>query len=282
MCFAMLNWCRQKALYAVIFGSIFSQQSFSIALENSNKFALNNSLSNSQTLSIDRWIARTSFECEAVDPDYREVYSFETENYYINICQLDDRFYYRRQSKYEEGNTLLVPAEVVFRGSVFQAFDDDTTYFVGKNGDRHYSSVMHNNNEIVFEPERDSPSATSSQDLAEANLSLPQDAKAVNRPHNASVELDNPDHNSQSEQDRVCMGEESTFHPRLEDWQNLLGQSPDKANTYAVNNGHQFTYDEQTPNQALITTKEGSVVNLNIAATDETIEQICIEQIAEN
>ena len=157
MCFAMLNWCRQKALYAVIFGSVFSQQSFSIALENSSKFALNNSLSNSQTLSIERWIAGTSFECEAINPGYREVYSFETENYYINICQSDDGFYYHRQPKYEEGNTLLVPAEVVFRGSVFQAFDDDTTYFVGKNGDRYYSSVMHNNNEIVFEPELHSP-----------------------------------------------------------------------------------------------------------------------------
>lgn len=278
----MLNWCKQKALYVVMFGSVLSQQSFSIALKNSGQFALNNSLSNSQTPSIARWIASTSFECEAVNPDYREVYSFETEDYYINICQLDDRFYYRRQPKYEGGNTLLVPAEVVFRGSVFQAFDNDATYFVGKNGDRHYSSVMHDNNEIVFEPELDSPSATSSQDVAEANLNLPQKGRAVNRPHNASLELDNPNHNSQLEQDRVCTGEESAFHPKLEDWQNLLGQSPDKANKYAVNNGHQFTYDEQTPNQALITTKQGSIVNLNIAAADETIEQICIQQIAEN
>lgn len=278
----MLNWCKQKALYAVMFGSVLSQQSFSIALKNSGQFALNNSLSNSQTPSIARWIASTSFECEAVNPDYREVYSFETEDYYINICQLDDRFYYRRQPKYEGGDTLLVPAEVVFRGSVFQAFDNDATYFVGKNGDRHYSSVMHDNNEIVFEPELDSPSATSSQDVAEANLNLPQKGRAVNRPHNASLELDNPNHNSQLEQDRVCTGEESAFHPKLEDWQNLLGQSPDKANKYAVNNGHQFTYDEQTPNQALITTKQGSIVNLNIAAADETIEQICIQQIAEN
>lgn len=278
----MLNWCKQKALYVVMFGSVLSQQSFSIALKNSGQFALNNSLSNSQTPSIARWIASTSFECEAVNPDYREVYSFETEDYYINICQLDDRFYYRRQPKYEGGNTLLVPAEVVFRGSVFQAFDNDATYFVGKNGDRHYSSVMHDNNEIVFEPELDSRSATSSQDVAEANLNLPQKGRAGNRPHNASLELDNPNHNSQLEQDRVCTGEESAFHPKLEDWQNLLGQSPDKANKYAVNNGHQFTYDEQTPNQALITTKQGSIVNLNIAAADETIEQICIQQIAEN
>ena len=277
----MINWCRQKALYAVIFCSVFSQHSFSIALENSSKFASNKSLANSQTSKIERWVARTSFECEAVNPEYREVYSFETENYYINICQLDDRFYYRRQAKYEAGETLLVPAEVVFKGNVFQAFDDDTTYFVGKNGDRHYSSVMHNNNEIVFEPELP-PSDTSSQDVAEANLSLPKDGREANRSYNASVELDNSEGNSQSEQDRVCTQNESVLHPSLEDWQNLLGKSPDTANKYAVNNGHQFVYDEQTPNQALITTKEGLIVNLNIAATDETIEQICIEQIAES
>lgn len=278
----MINWCRRKALFIAIFCSFFSPQSFSIALAEGSKFALNNnSLSNDRMLStsIDNWIARTSFECEAVNPAYQEVYSFETENYYINICQLGDRFYYRRQSKDDESNTLLVPAEVVFRGTVFQASDDDTTYFVGKDGDRHYSSVMQNNHEIVFEPELHSPAADLSRDLAAANLNLPTDGREVNQSQNASLESDNPETSERAKRTRVCTKEESAFHPSLAGWQKLIGESPDRANKYAVARGHKFAYDDRTPNLALITTKEGSIVNLNIAATSETIERICIHSI---
>ena len=83
---------------------------------------------------------------------YLEIYGFETKNYYINICQSDSSFYYHHQSKHNAENALLIPATLL-RGNVFQAISGKTKYFVGRDGNVHYSSVMQNNSEIVLEPE---------------------------------------------------------------------------------------------------------------------------------
>jgi hypothetical protein len=127
----MINWCKQNTILLLITSSFWSGQSFGVADS----------------------IVTNGVECHNVNTAYQEVYGFETENYYINICQLDDEFFYYRQSKLDASNKLLIPAESILRGDVFQATAGRTTYFVGIESDRYYSSVMSNNNEIVFEPE---------------------------------------------------------------------------------------------------------------------------------
>lgn len=127
----MINWCKQNTLLLLITSSFWGGQSSGVA---------------------DSIVAK-GVECHNVSTAYQEVYGFETENYYINICQLDDEFFYYRQSKLDASNKLLIPAESILQGDVFQATADRTTYFVGIESDRYYSSVMSNNNEIVFEPE---------------------------------------------------------------------------------------------------------------------------------
>ena len=127
--FAMINWCKQNTLLLLITSYFWSGQSSDVA---------------------DSIV--TKAECSNINTAYQKVYSFETENHHINICQLGNKFYYYRQSKVN-ANNILVPAEAVVRGSVFQAQADETTYFVGIDSDRYYSSVMSNNNEIVLELE---------------------------------------------------------------------------------------------------------------------------------
>jgi hypothetical protein len=127
----MINWCKQNALLLLITSSLWSGQSSSVTDS----------------------IITKEVKCHNVNTAYQEVYGFQTENYYINICQLDDEFFYYRQSKLNASNKLLIPAESILRGDVFQATAGKTTYFVGIESDRYYSSVMSNNNEIVFEPE---------------------------------------------------------------------------------------------------------------------------------
>ncbi len=270
----MINWCKYKVLLIVIFCSLFGRQLVGTALENRSQVSKER-LSEEEISMLDSLIARKAFRCQAIDPAFRDIYSFETENYYINICQLGDSFYYRRQAK-GDVETLLIPAEAVFPGAVFQASDSKTTYFVGKNGDRHYSSVMHNDDEIVFEPELQSPPAVSSE-LAEANIAAEKTKKGTN----VAIEIDDPQ-NAPSESARVCASEKSAFHPSLEGWQKLLGKSPAIANKYATNNGHDFIYDRQNPNIASIATKDGAIVNLDIATVSETIEKVCVQSIAEN
>lgn len=263
------TWCKYQALFIVLCCSFFSRQLASTALERSK---LSHNLSVTPQLDLERWLARTAVICEAIAPAYSEVYGFETQNYYIGICQLADDFYYYRQSKHNQ-TKILIPAQSVSR-DFFQATDGKTVYFVGKNGDRYYSSVMQNNNEMVFEPELQLPSATLSQDVVNAN-------SKVSEANNASLELDNLAQESEAVA-RVCVSEGSAFHPRLDGWQKLLGKSPDTASKYAVNNGHNFSYDDRTPNSASIATEEGTVIDLNIATVSETIEEVCVQSLAEN
>lgn len=303
----MSIWYKQKAL-SLISIAFFSQQSVEIAAaENSNsgdfnwfedsvfvdsnqgelslQFAARSEAEDRivEILQLDNWLAKKQNSCQNVNSAYQQVYSFETDNYYINICQLENNFYYHRQAKFDDDSPLLIPAQLVSHNGVFQANSKGTTYFVGRDGDRYYSSVMLNDNEIVFEPELQlSPDSVLARDVAEANSQLPADGDKADRATNASVEFDRPQENlDSSQQTSICTGA-NTLNSRLDSWQQLLGESLDKANQYALDNGHSFVYDAQTPEQASITTKEGAIVNLNIATTGDTIESVCIRTLAEN
>lgn len=276
----MINWCQRKTLFLIICCSFWSSSLPTLAISEINLRSESNSSSTiKQKRPLGSWITLATRECEAINSAYQEVYSFETEDHLINICQLGNSFYYHRQSKLDQTNTILIPAQTVFGGDVFQASNGKTTYFVGKNGDRFYSSVMQNNNEIVFEPELPLPPANLSQNIAEANSSLPADLKS-NRVNNASLELDSPVDNR--EQVLVCTREKSAFNPRLDGWQRLIGKSTEIVNEYAVSNGHEFVHNSQNSNLASIITKNGAIINLKITNASETIERVCIQPEGDN
>lgn len=212
-------------------------------------------------------LATAAIACRDLNSDYQEIYSFETENYYINVCQSENNFYYHRQSKLtENARNVLVPAQPILSGSVFQATIGKTVYFVGIDSDRHYSSVMLNNNEIVFEPEIEPVAAIAqnSPEFGDRNL------------QNASLELDSP---AEAESPILaCIRDKSAFHPHLDGWQKLIGKSITLASSYAIDNGYSFEYDrEQNPTLALITTKTGGTIDLSVVPDSEIVEQVCIQ-----
>lgn len=276
----MINWCKQKALFLIVCCSFWGHVSSAVvASETGSKLEPNLSFTVEQKLKLNSRIARITVECEAINPAYQEVYSFETENYHINICQLGGSFYYHRQSKLNQDNIILIPAQAILSGHVFQASDGRTTYFVGQDGDRYYSSVVQNNNEIVFEPELQLSPTNLSQGLAEANSNLPTNTRR-NQANNASLELDNPVENSESV--LICTKKKSAFNPRLDEWQKLIGKSTEIAHNYAVSNGYDFIHSEQTPHLASIITEDGATIKLNIATPSETIERVCIQSAGDN
>ncbi|MEM8676487.1 MAG: hypothetical protein AAGF83_21885 [Cyanobacteria bacterium P01_G01_bin.67] len=276
----MINWCGKKTLFAIFLCSFWGTElSAALAVPKSIRFELNTNFIVAQSLDYNDGLSIRLLECQEIDPAYQEVFSFETENLLISICQLGNSFYYHRQSKFDSTDNVLISAQAVYRGSVFQASDGKTTYFVGKNGDRYYSSVMQNNDEIIFEPQLQSPDPDLSQDLAEVNSSLPAKTR-LTQTDNASLELDDPAENA--EQVLICTREKSAFHPRLNGWQKLIGKSTTTANKYAVNNGYEFVYNEQTPNIASIITVEGIVVNLSLTNQSEMVEQVCIQPESDN
>lgn len=220
------------------------------------------------------------YSCQEIDSIYREIYSFQTDNYHISICQLEDSFYYYRQSKLENTSNTLVPAQLVFGGNVFKAVEGKTIYFVGKDENRYYSSVMLNNNEIVLEPEILPTPVSFSRDIVDSGVSFTFGNVTLSSLHQ-TTNVSSPHRFLQSEQNGighlVCIRDSSVLNPRFDDWQNLLGKSPDIANKYATNNGHNFVYDDLSPDRAVIKTKDGKIVNLNIAATGAVIEQVCVQ-----
>ena len=253
------------------------RQRHSISLFNNSRLPSNNII---ETFKVDNWFAQQKNSCQNINSAYQEVYSFQTDNYYISICQLAESFYYRRQSKFDESSILLIPAREISYGGGFQATSKGTTYSVGRDGDRYYSSVMQNDNKIVFEPELSPESdAVLAKDLAEVNSLLPAEGVKVDMATNASLS-DRSENNLNTQQALICLGV-GTSNSRLHNWQQLLGESLDTASQYALNNGYSFVYDAQTPEQASIATS-AAIVDLNVAVDSDTIDRVCIRPIAEN
>lgn len=90
--------------------------------------------------------------CQQIKKEYQEVHAFETQNFYINVCRHKQRYYYHRQSKHNPNHSLLLPANTILNGNMFRAIDRGKTYIVGTSAEGYYSSVMHENNEIILEP----------------------------------------------------------------------------------------------------------------------------------
>lgn len=159
----MINWFNLKLIFIVFLGFFLGQpNSMFTAQVNRLKPNVNNNYSIKNQLLTAQLLADKTLECQKINVAYQEIYSFETENYYINVCQLGNNFYYHRQAKLND-DLLLIPAQAIFGGSIFQASRGKTTYFVGRDGDRHYSSVMNNDHEIVFEPELQLPASSLSR-----------------------------------------------------------------------------------------------------------------------
>ncbi|AFZ33897.1 hypothetical protein Sta7437_0282 [Stanieria cyanosphaera PCC 7437] len=200
--------------------------------------------------------------CQKIGRDYQEIYSFETQNFYINICRLEDNFFYYRQSKLNPRYQILLPATLVFGGDYYQAVDGHTVYLVGINSDGYYSSVMQNNNEIIFEPEIQS-SSTIAQNSWSNNLNL-----------NENNEDTNTEQLSQ-----ICTNDKNDLRPSFSGWQEFIGTSPEVIGKYAVSNGYDFSYNSDNVAEAIINTTNGLQVIFNIEKTTQIVNGICVNSV---
>ncbi len=260
----MINWYKQTYLFIILIGSFFWGHSSLLATSKTK--VISNSSSSYFTKSnreMNIPVAQKAEACASIDSRYREVYSFETEDYYINICQLKGSFYYYRQSKSDQDEAILAPAQSVFSGDIFQANYGKTVYFVGKDGDRYYSTVMQNNSEIVFEPELEPPVSVS---IVKPTVS---DVGLIN-----NLELNGQD---MTEKSLIC-ARSFDFNRDLDGWQKLIGQSGNIANQYAVNS-YNFVFNGDVSKKALTQTKEETAVNLNIPTMNQTTKKACVQPV---
>ena len=159
----MINLCNLKVISILFLGLFLGKQNPVLNTQVNGfqtDYAQNYATQNQLPTAL--LVAQKSSTCQKLNAAYQEIYSFETKSYYINVCRLDNNFYYHRQGKLDKQKVVLIPAQAMF-GGIFQAIRGNTTYFVGKDGDRHYSSVMSNDHEMIFEPELPLPSSSLSR-----------------------------------------------------------------------------------------------------------------------
>lgn len=76
--------------------------------------------------------------CQQLNPEYQDVYAFETPSYHINICQQDQMYFYAGEAKQNDRqdssktlqNSIFMPAEPLENYRGFQAVNGNVTYLV--------------------------------------------------------------------------------------------------------------------------------------------------------
>ena len=66
--------------------------------------------------------------CQQISSDYREVYAFETDSFYINICQKDNLYFYAGEAKQRSANSIFIPAVPLDNNRGFQATNGNVSY----------------------------------------------------------------------------------------------------------------------------------------------------------
>ncbi len=145
-------------------------------------------------------VAQGLSSCQKIAEKYQDVYVFETQNFYINICSHNQKFYYHRKSKQNPTSTIFLPADNILNSNIFQAVDRGKIYIVGNSDEGYYSSVMDENNQVIFEPELKNSSTL-----------------IHDRPKN-HIERYNSNHNKIIK----CSQEQSDNYTRLFSWQHYL------------------------------------------------------------
>jgi len=68
--------------------------------------------------------------CQQIDADYQEVYAFETDSFYVNICARDGLYFYSGQAKQTDANSIFIPAIPLENQRGFKAINGNVSYIV--------------------------------------------------------------------------------------------------------------------------------------------------------
>jgi len=69
-------------------------------------------------------------DCQSLGVMYQEVYAFETDSFYINICQKDNFYFYSGESKQSDRSSIFIPAYPLENNRGFKAVNGNVSYLV--------------------------------------------------------------------------------------------------------------------------------------------------------
>ena len=70
------------------------------------------------------------YDCQQIDSTYQAVYAFETANFYVNICQKGNAYFYSGEAKQGNLSSIFIPAHPLKNGSGFEAKNGNVSYLV--------------------------------------------------------------------------------------------------------------------------------------------------------
>ena len=88
--------------------------------------------------------------CQQIESAYREVEAFETANFYVNICQKDNNYYYLGEAK-TGINTVFIPAHSLASGEMYRADNGNVSYIINILPDGATLTIERNGTQIVKE-----------------------------------------------------------------------------------------------------------------------------------
>ena len=70
------------------------------------------------------------YDCQQINSAYQAVYAFETANFYVNICQKGNAYFYSGEAKHSNLSSIFIPAHPLENGSGFEAKNGNVSYLV--------------------------------------------------------------------------------------------------------------------------------------------------------
>ncbi len=89
--------------------------------------------------------------CQQIDTQYQETYSFETLNFYINICAKGDRYFYTGEAKQGNIGSTFLPAYPLENQQGYQADNGNITYIVSTVSQEGVLIIKQNGRQIALE-----------------------------------------------------------------------------------------------------------------------------------
>ena len=89
--------------------------------------------------------------CQQIGEQYQEVSSFETANFYVNICSKGDRYFYSGEAKQNNLGSIFLPAYPLSSKQSYVASNGNISYLISITPDENTLAIRKNGRQIAIE-----------------------------------------------------------------------------------------------------------------------------------
>lgn len=91
------------------------------------------------------------YGCQHFGETYQEISTFETANFYVNLCQKGNNYFYSGTAKNRSVKSNFIPAYITDKLNTYQADNGNTSYIVKINSTEATLIIKRNGNTVIVE-----------------------------------------------------------------------------------------------------------------------------------